>query len=373
MKGVTERKSNDGRHPLLLIAGGGTGGHIYPAIAIARGWLAREEGREVVFVGTEYGLEKTIVPREGFRLEFVSVGGLKGKSLLQTVKNLLRLPVGLAGAWRLLGRYRPAAILGVGGYASGPVLLLGALRGIPTLIHEQNAFPGVTNRILARFVRRVAVGFADALPRLKRDDGEVTGNPVRTEFFESGVPHPADVNVRLLVFGGSQGSRVLNRAVTGALSTLAPLAGRMEIVHQTGPTELESVEAAYRNAAFARARVVPYLDAMAGEMKAADLVVSRAGAITIGELAATGRAAVLVPFAQATNNHQELNARVLERAGAAVVITEAELTPERLGEVIGAIVAEPETIVRMGAAAKSLASPDATERIVKIIEQIQRN
>ncbi|HEY4641035.1 MAG TPA: undecaprenyldiphospho-muramoylpentapeptide beta-N-acetylglucosaminyltransferase [Thermoanaerobaculia bacterium] len=343
----------------LMIAGGGTGGHIYPAIAIAREFLARDASRRVVFVGTEYGLEKTIVPKAGFPLEFISVGGLKGKGPLDLAKNLLRLPLGFIQAWRVAGKHKPRAVLGVGGYSSGPVLLAAWLRRVPTIIHESNAFPGLTNRLVAKFVKAVAVAFADAAPRLKRSDAVVTGNPVRAEFF-SAQPRNRETAQRLLVFGGSQGSKILNDAMTRALPLLPPT---LAIVHQTGPKMLDDVQRAYGDRP--NARVVAYIDPMVDELANADFVISRAGAMTIGELAAVGRAAVLVPFAAATNNHQELNARVMERAGAAIVITEKELTPERLAAAIGEI--DPQ---RMGAAAKALAQPEATKKIVDTIEKI---
>lgn len=359
---------------LLMVAGGGTGGHIYPAIAIAEEFLSRDASRRVVFVGTEYGLEKKIVPKAGFPLEFISVGGLKGKSIGETVRNVLRLPIGLARSLSLIRQYDPVAILGVGGYASGPVLMAGALRRIPTIIHESNAFPGLTNRLLARVVTEAAVAFPEALERMKRR-GEVTGNPVRRDFFE--VP-PAEEGTqphkkRLLVFGGSQGSRIINDTITTALATLEPLADELEIVHQTGPGDHERIAAAYRGTPFDGARVVPYLDAMWNEIAAADLVVSRAGAMTIGELCAAGRGSVLIPFARATNNHQEANARVIERAGGARVITESELTPNRLAAAINEILSSPEETRTMGLRAKELAVPDASRKIVDIIERIQRN
>jgi UDP-N-acetylglucosamine--N-acetylmuramyl-(pentapeptide) pyrophosphoryl-undecaprenol N-acetylglucosamine transferase len=352
-----------------MIAGGGTGGHIYPAIAIAREWIARDASRRAVFVGTERGLEKTIVPKAGFPLEFISAAGLKGKGPLDLIRSVLRLPVGFTQAFRLIGRHHPDAVLGVGGYSSGPVLVAAKLRGVPTIIHEQNAFPGLTNRMLAKFVKAVAVAFADAAPRLKRSDAVVTGNPIRAEFFNTERPsNPA--TKQLLVFGGSQGSRILNDTMTAALLFLARLKDQLRIVHQTGPNELAKVSEAYRSSAFAGARVVSYLDPIAGEMAAADLVVCRAGAMTVGELAAVGRAAILVPFAAATNNHQELNARVVERAGGGIVITEAELTPERLAAAVTEVISDPDRAARMGAAAKSLATPEATKRIVDTIEEI---
>ena len=359
----------------LMIGGGGTGGHIYPAIAIAREYVARDKNRRVIFVGTERGLEKTIVPKAGFPLECISVGGLKGKGGLDLLRSIFSLPVGFIQAFRLVGKHQPGVVLGVGGYSSGPVLLAAVLRGVPTMIHEQNAFPGLTNRLLAKIVKRVAVAFADALPRLNRTDGVVTGNPVRAEFF-SVAPRTsaATARQRLLIFGGSQGSRILNDAMTGALLFLSRLKDRLDIVHQTGPNELQKVQQAYRTSgAFPDARVVAYLDPIVDEIAAADLVVSRAGAMTIGELSAIGRPAIFVPFAAATNNHQELNARVVEKAGGGFVITEADLTPEKLGAAINEIMTDPERTRRMGAAAKALAAPQATKKIVDSIESIQRS
>jgi UDP-N-acetylglucosamine--N-acetylmuramyl-(pentapeptide) pyrophosphoryl-undecaprenol N-acetylglucosamine transferase len=358
----------------LMIAGGGTGGHIYPAIAIAREYLARDATRRVVFVGTERGLEKTIVPQAGFPLEFVDVGGLKGKGPVDFVTNLARLPVGFIQSWKLVGKHRPGVALGVGGYSSGPLLVAAAMRGVPTVIHEQNAYPGVANRALAKFVKAVAVGYGDAGQRLGRSDAVVTGNPVRAEFFAAPDSRPAtaDARKRLLIFGGSQGSRVLNDTMVGALLFLARLKDRLDVVHQTGSNELAKVQDAYRASAFPEARVVPYLDPMVDEIAAAHLVVSRAGAMTLGELAAIGRAAILVPFAAATNNHQEVNARVVERAGGAIVITEKDLTPERLGLAINEIINDPDRARRMGEASRTLAQPDAAKKIVDLLEKFEK-
>ncbi|HEV7484488.1 MAG TPA: undecaprenyldiphospho-muramoylpentapeptide beta-N-acetylglucosaminyltransferase [Thermoanaerobaculia bacterium] len=357
----------------LMIAGGGTGGHIYPAIAIAQEWMARDATRRVIFVGTERGLEKTIVPKAGFPLEFISVGGLKGKGLGDLIRNLAALPGGFAQAFKLVGRHRPNVILGVGGYSSGPVLMAAKLRGVPTAIHEANAFPGLTNRILARFSTAAAIAFEAAAPRLKRSDAVLTGNPIRKEFFEAMAKPAGDGRKRLLIFGGSQGSRTINDAMTAALLFMAPLRERLLIVHQTGPKELERVQQAYRDSAFADARVVPYLDPIVDEIAAADVVVCRSGAMTVGELAAVGRAAILIPFAAATDNHQELNARAVEHAGGAIVITEKELTPERLAFAISGIVDDPGRTAAMGMAAKTLAEPDATKKIVDLLEKIERS
>jgi len=358
----------------LMIAGGGTGGHIYPAIAVAKEWIARDAKRRVVFVGTERGLETTIVPKAGFPLELISVGGLKGKGIGDTIKSLFRLPVGFAQAFSLVGKHRPNVVFGVGGYSSGPVLVAAKLRGVPTAIHESNAFPGLTNRLLARVVTAVAVAFETAGQRMQRADAAITGNPIRKEFFEVVSSRPeGDVRKRILIFGGSQGSHIINEAMTGALLFMAPLRERIHIVHQTGPKEMEAVQQAYRDSAFPDARVVAYLDPIVDEIAATDAVVSRAGAMTVGELAAVGRAAILIPFAAATDNHQELNARVVEQAGGAVVITEGQLSPERLAFAITEIVNDPDRTARMGAAAKTLANPDATKKIVDLLEKIERS
>lgn len=362
-----------GVRELLMIAGGGTGGHIYPAIAIAQEWMARDSKRSVIFVGTERGLEKTIVPKAGFPLALISVGGLKGKGLGDTIKGLCRLPVGFTQAFMLVGRHRPNVVLGVGGYSSGPVLIAAKLRGVPTAIHEANAFPGLTNRLLARFVTAAAIAFEAAAPRLKRADAVVTGNPIRKEFFEAARIPKSDARKRLLVFGGSQGSRTINDAMIGALLFMAPLKDRIEIVHQTGPSELQKTQQAYRASAFTDARVVPYLDPIVNEIAAADLIVSRSGAMTVGELAAVGRAAILIPFAAATDNHQELNARVVEHAGGAIVIPERELSPERLARAITEIAGDPVRTEQMGAAARTTAAPDATKKIVDLLEKIERS
>ncbi|HEY8184116.1 MAG TPA: undecaprenyldiphospho-muramoylpentapeptide beta-N-acetylglucosaminyltransferase [Thermoanaerobaculia bacterium] len=361
-----------GEKGVLMVAGGGTGGHIYPAIAIAQEFRSRDPKRRVVFVGTQYGLEKTIVPKAGFPLEFISVGGLQGKGGLDLIKNLARLPVGFVQAWNVVGKHKPDVVLGVGGYSSGPVLLAARMRGIPTAIHEQNAFPGLTNRLLARVVKAVAVAYEDAGPRMKRPDAVVTGNPIRKEFFEAARHSAPGTRHSLLIFGGSQGSHILNEAMTGALLFLARLKDRLQIVHQTGPKELDVMKQAYRASAFSTARVVPYLDPIVDEIASADLIVSRAGAMTIGELAAAGRAAVLVPFAAATNNHQEMNARVVEKAGGAVVITESQLSPEKLAMTISEILSDPARAARMGAAARSLAAPEASKKIVDLLEKIDK-
>jgi UDP-N-acetylglucosamine--N-acetylmuramyl-(pentapeptide) pyrophosphoryl-undecaprenol N-acetylglucosamine transferase len=230
--------------------------------------------------------------------------------------------------------------------------------------------------VLARFVTAAAVAFEAASPRMKRADAVITGNPIRSEFFTVSAlrsPAPDPGKKRLLIFGGSQGSRTINDAMIGALLFMAPLKDRIDIVHQTGPSDLQKTQQAYRASAFTNARIVPYLDPIVDEIAAADLIVSRSGAMTVGELAAVGRAAILIPFAAATDNHQELNARVMEQAGGAMVITERELSPERLAFAITEVVGDPERTGRMGAAARTTAAPDATKKIVDLLEKIERS
>lgn len=369
-----ERVGETGDGVVLMIAGGGTGGHVYPAIAIAREWISRDATRRAVFVGTERGLETKIVPREGFPLELITVAGLKGKSPLTLVRNALKAPLGLIHSWGLLRKWKPAVVLGVGGYASGPALLAASLTGYPTAIHEQNAYPGLTNRILSKFVTKIAVAFPEAVERLGGGEKtEVTGNPVRQEFFDADAETKTSGKVRLLVFGGSQGSKVLNEAMVEMIPLLGDLESKLEIVHQTGPNMRDEVAEVYEREGLEDARVVAYLDPMADELRAADLVVARAGAMTLGELAATGRPSILVPFARATNNHQEVNARAMEAAGGAVVITENELSGGYLREQVATIALDRNRLSAMGKAAKGRAEPESGRKIVDIIEQIQRN
>ncbi|MGE0041269.1 MAG: undecaprenyldiphospho-muramoylpentapeptide beta-N-acetylglucosaminyltransferase [Vicinamibacterales bacterium] len=360
----------------LLIAGGGTGGHLYPGIALAREVLARDPGAVVSFVGTRSGIESRVVPREGFPLDLIRVAGLKGKSKVQLAGGLLLLPLAALDAWRVISRRRPDVVVGVGGFASGPVLLLAALRGYPTMLLEQNALPGLTNRLLARVVRAAAVTYEEALAVFP-GTGFVAGNPVRPEFFAAHArPGPADTGrevadarsdmpppaARVLIFGGSQGAHAINVAMVAAAANLAAAGVPLAIVHQTGERDLERVRDAYRGAGL-EARVEAFIYEMDREVAAADLVVCRAGATTLAELAAAARPAILVPLPTATDDHQRKNAEVVARAGAAEVIDERELTGERLATAIAALAADPARRTAMAAAAGRLARPDAAARI----------
>ncbi len=360
----------------VLIAGGGTGGHLYPGIALARELQRRDPSAHVSFVGTAQGIEARVVPREGFVLDLIRVSGLKGKKRLERLRGFLLLPIAAIDAWLAVSKQRPDVVVGVGGFASGPVLAIAALRGYPTMLLEQNALPGITNRLLARLVRAAAVNFEEALTYFPRT-GFVAGNPVRPEFFpaqneeandQSNEPRDA---ARILIFGGSQGAHAINVAMVEAAAGLAASGTRLAITHQTGERDLDLVRAAYQRAGV-EARVEAFIFQIDGEMKAADVVVSRSGATTLSELAASGRPAILVPLPTSTDDHQRKNAAVVAKAGAAVVIEERELKTGALGQALTMLLADPERRREMGRAATRLARPDAAARIADRVEQLAR-
>src|SRR5687767_3616273 len=350
----------------LLIAGGGTGGHLFPGIAVARELLARVPDAQVTFVGTAAGLEARVIPRQGFTLELIRSAGLKGKSMAGRARGAALLPLGALDAWRVISRRRPAVVIGVGGYSSGPVVAIAALRGIPTLLMEQNAMPGLTNRLLARLVRAAAVTYDESIGFFG-SRAFVSGNPVRPEFFgqqgaydEHGVPPAA---ARVLVFGGSQGAHAINVAMVEAAPRLAAATTRLAITHQTGERDLEMVRDGYRSARL-EARVEPFLFEMDREMKAADLVICRAGATTLAELMAAGRPSILIPLPTATDDHQRKNALAMVAHGAAQMIEQRELSGERLAGEIVALANDGMRRRGMRESARRMAKPDAARLIV---------
>jgi UDP-N-acetylglucosamine--N-acetylmuramyl-(pentapeptide) pyrophosphoryl-undecaprenol N-acetylglucosamine transferase len=357
-----ERVAMRAPRPLaVVIAGGGTGGHLYPGIAVAREIVRRAPDARVTFAGTARGLEARIVPREGFELDLIRSVGLKGKSVVARVRGMAMVPLSLVDAFRVIARRRPSVVIGVGGYSSGPVVLAAALRGLPTMLLEQNAAPGLTNRLLARWVRAAGVNYDETLRHFGRK-GFIAGNPVRAEFFAARADRPAGRR-RLLVLGGSQGAHAVNVAVVDAAPRLLAADATLAIVHQTGERDAAWARDAYAAAGLA-VRAEPFLDPVAAEMTAADLVISRAGATTLAELAASGTPAILVPFPAATDDHQRRNALVLARAGAAVVIDQRELTGERLANEAAALLADPDRLAGMTRAMRGFAQPAAAERIV---------
>jgi len=353
--------------PTVLVAGGGTGGHIFPGVAIARELQARLPGCEVIFVGTRKGLESRIVPAEGFRLITITSAGITGKRLWGRLKGLALVPLSLVQSWSLMGRTRPGLVVGVGGYASGPVLAAAVLRRVPTLIHEQNLIPGATNRWIAPWVTEVAVTFPETIERLE-GRGQVLGNPVRREFTTIG-PRPSDAaDKHVLIFGGSRGARAINEAVCDALPALARLEGRIRVTHQTGDADLERVSQAYAAAGLRppRFEVRPFISGMAEAVGSADLVVSRSGATTVAELTAAGRPSLLIPFAAAAHDHQTYNARKLVEAGASVMIEQKSLTGEKLAAEIEKLISSPRRLEHMSAASRALGRGDAAGRIAEV-------
>ena len=362
----------------VLVAGGGTGGHLYPGIAVARELISRVPGADVTFVGTSAGIEARVLPREGFALDVIRSVGLKGRSVRSLIRGFALLPVSAADAWRVLSRRRPSVVVGVGGYSSGPVVLLAALRGVPTLLMEQNAMPGVTNRLLAPIVDTAAVTYQESVRFFGRK-AVLSGNPVRPEFFSSAtVEHgtrehdgPPPGVVRVLVFGGSQGAHAINVAMVDAAAGLAAGTPRLAITHQTGEQDLEMVRGAYQGAGL-DARVEPFLFAMDREMKAADLVICRAGSTTLAELAATGRASILVPLPTATDDHERQNALAVAAHGAAQIVEQRDLFGDRVAAEVLALAGDPDLRSSMEAAAKELARPDAVRVIVDEVLALAR-
>jgi len=351
----------------LLIAGGGTGGHVFPALAIALEWMSRGEERKVVFVGTQRGIEARLVPEAGFPLETIRSAGLKGIGGMKFVRNFAKLAPAMWDSFAILRRHKFAAALGVGGYAAGPMMLSAVLRGLPTVVFEPNAEPGFTNRVLAGMVTRVATAY-EAPTKLWGRKATLTGIPVRPEFFAIPQRAPAEP-FHILITGGSQGAFVINRTLVDATDLLATNKTRISIVHQTGERDYNAVRVAYARREI-HAEVLPFIGNMAERFAQADLIVCRAGAITVAEVAAAGRAAIFIPFGASTDSHQLRNAQEMQRAGAARLIPEPQLTAERLTQEIFSLLDQPLELQAMAANARRLAKPRAVQDIVDLIEGV---
>jgi UDP-N-acetylglucosamine--N-acetylmuramyl-(pentapeptide) pyrophosphoryl-undecaprenol N-acetylglucosamine transferase len=337
---------------------------LYPGIAVARELLARQPAATISFAGTTRGLEARVVPREGFGFDVIRSGGLKGKSLRDRARGAALIPLGLFDAWRIVTARRPDLVIGVGGYSSGPVVLVAVLRGIPTMVLEQNAIPGLTNRLLARLVGAAAVSF-ESTRKYFGARAFVSGNPVRSEFFDDRGERefkPGGVT-RVLVFGGSQGAHAINLAMVEAAPELAAAGPRLRLTHQTGERDLAMVRAAYQERNL-EAVVEPFLDDMGQQLGQADLVVCRAGATTLAEITAAGKPAVLVPLPTATDDHQRKNAEALVASGAADLLLQSDLDGHVLATRILALAGDRERRRLMARAARGLARPDAARVIV---------
>lgn len=351
----------------VIVAGGGTGGHLFPGIAVVEEMRRRWPDLEVTFVGTAKGIEARLLPQLGERLELLDVAPLKGRSAAELMKSLAMLPGALSSAIGLVRRYRPDLVIGVGGYASGPMLLAAASTGVKTAILEQNAQVGLTNRVLAPIAGRAYVAFAEAASQIGEKKARFLGNPVRRAFVDAAKAALTDPegfearSRRILVLGGSQGARALNQTVPEALAR-AERAG-FEIVHQTGPAMQAEVEARYRELGVI-AEVTSFIDDMAKAYASASLVIARAGATSLAEICAIGRPAILIPFPHAADDHQAKNAEALARAGAAVAIRERDLTVDRLAAEVSALLRDRQRRQAMAEAARRHGKPDAAAAIV---------
>jgi UDP-N-acetylglucosamine--N-acetylmuramyl-(pentapeptide) pyrophosphoryl-undecaprenol N-acetylglucosamine transferase len=351
----------------VVIAAGGSGGHLYPAVALAREFLRQEPTTGILFVGTERGIETKVLAHEALELVKIKAAPVMGLGLLRSLKGLLSLPRGIWASAGLLRRRRADLVIGIGGYTSPPVLFAAALRRIPRVILEPNAYPGMANRVLAPLADLIFVAFESARAHFPAARLRLVGTPIRRAFLDPASRTTSSGRKTLLIFGGSQGARAINDAMVKALpivDSVTSLKDRLRIVHQTGEADYARVMAAYEEAGL-EAQVLPFLFDMPGVLRGADLVVSRAGAVTIAELTACGKPAILIPLPQAIYQHQERNARVLQAAGAAEVLLQAELTGDLLASRIQTLLSDAARLGRMAVASRRLARLDAAEAIVR--------
>jgi UDP-N-acetylglucosamine--N-acetylmuramyl-(pentapeptide) pyrophosphoryl-undecaprenol N-acetylglucosamine transferase len=353
-----------GKHDVVkvIIAGGGTGGHLFPGVAIAREISRRWEDAGICFVTGKRNMEQEILERHGFDRQAIDVEGLKGRGWKRTAIGLVKLPWSLLQSISILRGFTPRVVVGVGGYSSGPVCLAARLMGIPSAIHEQNSFPGLTNRLLCRVVDRVFISFEESRPHFPGGNFMVTGNPVREDLFKETGERTRD-RFTVLVMGGSQGARAINDAFVGALEIMRGQGRDPMVIHQSGRGNHRDVVEAYRTRALP-GEVVPFIDDMAAVYSAADMIVSRAGATTVSELAALGKPSILIPYPYAANNHQEVNAQVLVAAKGAEMILERDLSPEVLAGRLMKYMDDKEALQAMGEGAKGIGRRDAARVIV---------
>ena len=348
----------------IVIAGGGTGGHLFPGVAIAEEFRRRSTENEVLFIGTKRGIEARVLPQVGFPLATLEVEGIKGRGIARSMAALAKIPPSLIQSSRIIRGFKPRVVIGVGGYASGPAVLAARFMGVPTAIAEQNAIPGETNKILGRFADRIFVSFPETAGWFRKDRVLVTGNPIRAAI--AGAPRrerkPGE-SFTILIFGGSQGAHRINVAVLEALPHLGDLKGRLRIIHQTGKDDVEAVTQGYRDQEM-EAKVLPFITDMAAAYREADLLVCRAGATSIAEITASGKAAIFIPFPFAVNDHQTKNAELLVNRGAAAMIPERDLTGESLSGVIRRLAQDPGKIEEMERKAAGLGNARAAADIV---------
>ena len=349
----------------VIIAGGGTGGHVIPAIAIAQELKSRYNA-ELLFIGTARGMETRMVPAAGFQLELITVGALNRVSMATRIKTLFDLPRAIMQSAQIIRNFRPHVIVGVGGYASGPAMLAGAMLQVPLMAFEPNVVPGFANRLVARFVKGAAVHFPATQKYFR--NAVVTGVPVRREFFAI-PPRISEDRPMPLVFGGSQGAHAINVAVMHALPALARQVPDMHLIHQTGQNDYEAAKSAAASAGIS-AEVSPFIDDMPGAFARADLLICRSGASTVAEVAAAGKPAIFIPLPTAADDHQRRNAETLANAGAAILLPQTELTPDRLARDVASLLGDRDRLARMGSVARQFAHPDAAAEIAAMAARI---
>jgi len=346
----------------LLLAGGGTGGHLFPAVALAQLLLKQDPDAAVQFVGTKKGLEARLLPELGLPLLTVDMAGVVGRGWRGKLELLPKLLKSLLQARVILKQFKPDMVIGVGGYASVPVLLMAKMLGIPYTIHEQNAIPGLSNKLLSRWAKKIFLSFADSGSGFEKAKTQVTGNPLRAGLELVSAELPAKGT--LLIFGGSRGAQAINRAVVEMLPLLKDWPGCPRILHQTGEGEYATVQQAYQEAGFDETQVVPFIDDMATAYEQAKLIICRAGATTLAELTVCGRPAILIPFPYAAGDHQTANAKTLAKAGAAKLLAQSEMTPERLVDLVKKMIADADSLQHMAAKGRALGQPGAAEIIL---------
>jgi len=361
----------------VIIAGGGTGGHLFPGLAIAEELKRREKTTEIIFVGTEYGLEAKVVPKEGYPIKFLRAEGMVGVSITKRIKAMAKMPLSITDSYKIINSVKPHIMIGVGGYASGAIMFTAALMSIPTMILEQNCIPGLTNRILGKFAKAICITYQESIPFFPKAKTFLTGNPVRTHILKGNREFGYKLFslekglFTIFVFGGSLGAKSINTAVADSLGFIQDLKDRIQFLHQTGQRDFENVRNAYRRLGF-KGTVTPFVYQMGEAYAVSDIVISRAGATTLSELTALGKPAVLIPYPYAAGHHQELNARKLLEMGAARIILDSELSGESLAENIRELYENKTMRADMQKNSRALGRPEACAKVIDIAMSLLR-
>ncbi|MCJ7593329.1 MAG: undecaprenyldiphospho-muramoylpentapeptide beta-N-acetylglucosaminyltransferase [Desulfobacterales bacterium] len=354
------------------MAGGGTGGHLFPGVAAAREMVKRKEGVEILFVTGRKAIESEILRRNGFLQTPIMVEGIKGRGWKKAAVVLLRLPWSMLQSFMIIRRFSPQLVLGMGGYSAGPVCVAAKMMGIPSAIHEQNSFPGLTNRLLCRIVDRVFISFEESREHFPGGTIVLTGNPVREELLAARErPFEEEKKFTILIMGGSQGARAINEAFLEALGVLRDRGRDPMVIHQTGRGDHSQVLENYRKRGF-EGRVVPFIEDMVSAYREADMVISRAGATTVSELAALGKPSILIPYPHAANRHQETNALILVRAGGAEMILQQDLSGEALAALLMRYMEDRAALKKMGESARAVGRPDAVRIIADMLMDMMK-